>query len=72
RALIADPLILIADEPTGNLDRQNSESIFSLFRSLVQNKQITVIVTTHNHILGEMADRIINLEDGRILNEKLS
>ncbi|MEW6710676.1 MAG: ABC transporter ATP-binding protein [Candidatus Riflebacteria bacterium] len=71
RALITDPLILIADEPTGNLDKQNSESIFSLFRSLVEKKRITVIVTTHNHGLGELADRIINLEDGKILNEKL-
>jgi putative ABC transport system ATP-binding protein len=70
RALIADSPILIADEPTGNLDKANSEAVFSLFRTVVKEKNLAIIVTTHNLSLGALADRIITLEDGRILHEK--
>lgn len=69
RALITEPLVLIADEPTGNLDKANGEAIFAIFRSLVVTRGMTVIVTTHNHQLGHLSDRIINLEDGKIFNE---
>jgi len=70
RALITEPLILIADEPTGNLDKTNGEAIFAIFRSLLASRGMTIIVTTHNYLLGHLADRIINLEDGRIFSEK--
>ncbi|MBM3788860.1 MAG: ABC transporter ATP-binding protein [Acidobacteria bacterium] len=66
RALIIRPKILIADEPTGNLDSENGEAVFELFRSLVRDRGITVLVTTHNTPLGRLADRIITLKDGRI------
>ena len=67
RALITKPRILIADEPTGNLDKANGEAIFALFRALCKEQGLTVVVTTHNLALGNLADRTITLEDGRIL-----
>jgi len=70
RALITRPRILIADEPTGNLDRTNGEAIFALFRRLIRQENLAVVVTTHNIHLGSQADRIITLEDGKILREE--
>ena len=70
RALIIDPKILIADEPTGNLDTENGVSIFDLFRSLVRDQGITVVVTSHNLALGYRADRILTLADGKIVCEE--
>lgn len=70
RALIAKPKVLIADEPTGNLDKANGEQIFELFRSLVRDEGLTVIVTTHNLQLGYLSDRVVTLEDGRIVKEE--
>ncbi len=70
RALIINPKILIADEPTGNLDTENGSAVFDLFRTLVSDEGITVIVTSHNFALGYRADRIITLADGRIVREE--
>ena len=70
RALVVEPRILIADEPTGNLDSQNGEAIFALFRSLVASRRLTLVVTTHNLALGYLADRVLVLHDGRILKEE--
>jgi ABC-type lipoprotein export system ATPase subunit len=70
RALISRPRILIADEPTGNLDKANGDAIFRLFRTLCREGGLTLIVTTHNQSLGHEADRVITLEDGRILKEE--
>lgn len=66
RALIANPKVLIADEPTGNLDSENGGAIFDLFRSLVRDRSISVVVTSHNLAFGYRADRIITLVDGKI------
>lgn len=70
RALIMDPKILVADEPTGNLDKASGEAIFQLFRRLASEKGLTIIITTHNITFGYEADRIITLEDGKILKEE--
>jgi putative ABC transport system ATP-binding protein len=70
RALIIKPKILIADEPTGNLDTENGIAVFDLFRSLVRDQGISVVVTTHNAAFGYRADRIITLADGRIVREE--
>ena len=70
RALIVRPRILVADEPTGNLDKANGEAIFGLFRKLCAEQGLTLIITTHNLALGYQADRVITLEDGRILKEE--
>jgi putative ABC transport system ATP-binding protein len=70
RALVTRPRILIADEPTGNLDSQNSKSVFELFRRLVEEQGLTVIVTTHNLPLGYLSDRVITLIDGKISKQE--
>jgi putative ABC transport system ATP-binding protein len=70
RALIINPKILIADEPTGNLDSENGLAVFDLFRSLVRDQGISVVVTSHNLALGYKADRIITLADGKIAREE--
>ncbi|MBM4037847.1 MAG: ABC transporter ATP-binding protein [Planctomycetes bacterium] len=70
RALIVEPRILIADEPTGNLDSHNGEAIFALFRSLVAARGLTLIVTTHNLALGHLSDRVLTLHDGRIVKQE--
>jgi putative ABC transport system ATP-binding protein len=70
RALIIEPKILIADEPTGNLDTENGMAVFDLFRALVRDHAISVIVTSHNLALGYRADRIITLTDGKIIREE--
>lgn len=70
RALIVKPKILIADEPTGNLDTENGVAVFELFRSLINDQGISVVVTSHNLALGYRADRIITLKDGKILHEE--
>lgn len=70
RALVAKPKVLMADEPTGNLDKANGESIFALFRELCVREGLAVIITTHNLALGYQADRVVTLEDGRILKEE--
>lgn len=67
RALIVEPKVLVADEPTGNLDKKNSEAIFELFRKLCKEKGLTILITTHNLHLGYQADRIITLEDGVVV-----
>ncbi len=65
RALVNDPEIILADEPTGNLDTENSEKIFELLKSL-HFRGITLIMVTHNPDLAARADRIIRLKDGTI------
>ena len=66
RALITRPRVLIADEPTGNLDRQTGETIFELFQRAVREQGIAFVLTTHNLALAERCDRTITLEDGRV------
>ncbi len=72
RALIVDPKILVADEPTGNLDKHTGESIVALFKQLAVEKHIAILLTTHNLALTAEADRVITLEDGRIVAETTS
>ena len=68
RALANQPSLLVADEPTGNLDSATAESVISLFRELAV-EGVTTIVVTHNEELARRADRIITLKDGKILDE---
>jgi putative ABC transport system ATP-binding protein len=70
RALIVDPKILVADEPTGNLDKATGESIIALFKRLAAEEGLTILLTTHNTAFGYEADRAITLEDGRIVKEE--
>lgn len=66
RALINKPKILLADEPTGNLDSKRSDEIAGILSDLNKEDQITIILVTHNPVLAAKAGRIIELEDGRI------
>ena len=66
RALINNPSIVLADEPTGNLDRLNSEKLHEIIWSLCKEKKQTFLLVTHNEKLSEKADRIIELFDGKI------
>ena len=72
RALINQPSLVIADEPTGNLDSGNSEIIMDILQNLNQEEGNTIIIATHNPRLTKYADRIIYIQDGRIrINQKL-
>jgi len=66
RALVLEPKVLLADEPTGNLDTKTGESIFNLLRELNREKGVTLIIVTHNPKLAEALPRQIHLVDGRV------
>ena len=67
RALINDPVMIMADEPTGNLDSGNTKIVFDIFRELSRNKGITVLTVTHDLDFAKHADRVIEMIDGRII-----
>jgi putative ABC transport system ATP-binding protein len=67
RALANKPSIILADEPAGNLDRQTSSTIIELLRGLSRSEGTTVIVVTHDAVVAGQADRVLRLEDGRLL-----
>ncbi|MCI5585771.1 MAG: ABC transporter ATP-binding protein [Lachnospiraceae bacterium] len=69
RALITRPTIVLADEPTGNLDSRNSEKVIKLMKEMAQKYHQTMAVITHNEKIANMADRIIQIEDGMIISE---
>jgi len=69
RALINDPIILMADEPTGNLDSANSEIVFDIFREITKSGENTIITVTHDPDFAARSDRTIELVDGKILHE---
>jgi lipoprotein-releasing system ATP-binding protein len=67
RALINDPEVILADEPSGNLDTQNKQELHKLFMTLRERFQKTLVIVTHDHSLARMADRILTIKDGRII-----
>ncbi|MCE9582049.1 MAG: ABC transporter ATP-binding protein [Planctomycetes bacterium] len=69
RALLKDPVLLLADEPTGELDSKTGAEIFGLLRSLHREKGASVVVVTHDTRYIEPGDRVIRIEDGRIVEE---
>lgn len=68
RALINDPLIIMGDEPTGNLDKANSEIVFDLFKKLAHTYHQTLLVVTHDPEFAAGTDRVITMDDGRIIS----
>ena len=66
RALINKPRLILADEPTGNLDRENSQLLLNLISDLKEKYQQSFLIATHDHSITEIADRILNLKDGKI------
>jgi lipoprotein-releasing system ATP-binding protein len=67
RALANDPLLLLADEPSGNLDAHNAERLHDLFAGLARRYETAVVVVTHNRQLAQRADRVLALADGRLV-----
>lgn len=72
RAMVNNPALMLADEPTGNLDSENSREIISLMRKLNKENNQTVIIITHDEKIALSADRIISVEDGRITGDEVS
>jgi len=72
RALANQPEILLADEPTGQLDSQTGRTIMTLIRALVRSEGVTAIVATHDPVLIDLADRVLELSDGLIVNDSAS
>ena len=67
RALINDPLIIMGDEPTGNLDKKNGEIVFNIFQELAHEFKQTLLIVTHDNEFAKSTDRIIEMHDGRII-----
>ena len=67
RALAAKPAIILADDPTGNLDSRTSQDVMSLLKVTSQRFAQTIVMITHNEAIAQMADRVIRIEDGRIV-----
>lgn len=68
RALVARPRLLLADEPTGDLDSKTSESIHSLLKEVHRSQKLTSVIVTHNERLASICDRVLHLEDGHLRN----
>jgi lipoprotein-releasing system ATP-binding protein len=68
RALINDPLIIMGDEPTGNLDKKNSETVFHIFKELADVYHQSLLIVTHDNEFAAKTNRIIEMEDGKIIN----
>ncbi|HAH18256.1 MULTISPECIES: ABC transporter ATP-binding protein [Eubacterium] len=69
RALITRPTIVLADEPTGNLDTKSSDEVVALLKKTNREMKQTIVMITHNMEIAKMADRVIKIADGRIVNE---
>lgn len=69
RALITRPTIVLADEPTGNLDTKSSDEVVALLKRTNREMKQTIVMITHNMEIAKMADRVIKIADGRIVNE---
>ena len=69
RAMINHPPVILADEPTGNLDKRNSEEVIELLLKAVREREQTLVLITHEPDIAAMADRILHLEDGKIISD---
>lgn len=69
RALLAKPAIILADEPTGNLDSQNGQNVAGLLKMTAQLSHRTLVLVTHNMELAQLADRVVQMKDGRIVSQ---
>ncbi|MEG2246677.1 MAG: ABC transporter ATP-binding protein [Peptostreptococcaceae bacterium] len=67
RALVSRPSIILADEPTGNLDSRTSDEVMSLLKSMIKKYNQTLVMITHDEAIAQMADRVIYIEDGKVI-----
>src|SRR3954470_5429678 len=72
RALAASPRLLIADEPTGQLDAETGLAVMALLRGIVESEGVTVLVSTHDPIMIALADRVINISDGQLVAQEVA
>jgi len=72
RALINSPILLLADEPTGNLDRENTKLILELLKKLHTEEHFTIVLVTHDPFVSGWAERVVTMEDGRIIKDEPS
>ena len=70
RALVTDPSIIFADEPTGNLDSHTTQEVMELIRNIVDTRHNTVIMVTHDKSVAEYADIIVNISDGKVVSKE--
>ena len=68
RALINNPIIIMGDEPTGNLDSKNAETVFNIFKELSEKEKLSLLVVTHDEDFAKKTNRIIQMEDGKIIS----
>ncbi|MCR1025040.1 ABC transporter ATP-binding protein [Cellulophaga baltica] len=68
RALINNPVLLMGDEPTGNLDSRNADNVFNIFKQLKEEEDLSLLIVTHDEDFAHKTDRIIQMEDGRIIS----
>jgi lipoprotein-releasing system ATP-binding protein len=69
RALINDPVLIMGDEPTGNLDKKNADIVFNIFKELTAEFHQTILIVTHDPEFAEGTDRIIEMEDGKVIRQ---
>ena len=67
RALITNPKLILADEPTGNLDSKTSDEVMSLLKTMIKKYNQTLVMITHDETIAQMADRVIYIEDGKVV-----
>lgn len=72
RALANHPTVILADEPTGNLDSKTTEEVIDLLKKSARKYKQTVLMVTHNDLLAQQCDRVIRIEDGKIIEDKLN
>lgn len=72
RALMNNPKIILADEPTGNLDSQSTENVYEIMKEINEKLKTTFIIITHDNRIANRTDRIIEISDGRILSDKIN
>ena len=66
RALVSGPEVLLADEPTGNLDRATGQEIMDILRTLNRQQNLTIVMVTHDRTIADQADRVVRLVEGRV------
>jgi putative ABC transport system ATP-binding protein len=70
RAIVSDPAIVLADEPTANLDSKTGQGLLEMMKQMNAEKQITFIFSTHDRMVMEYAQRLVKLRDGRLVNDE--